>query len=68
MALKDVGQKVKFFFKNLFKKKEKKATDPSETAPKWFRWVTVLSMWLVGLFAGWLVRFIYKSKWSTLIK
>ena len=50
MGVKDVGQKIKNFFGNLFKKKEKGESEPTDKAPKWFRWGIVISMWGAALF------------------
>lgn len=50
MGIKNVGQKVKDFFKNLFKKKDKGEKETGEKAPKWFRWGTIGSLWFFGLF------------------
>ena len=63
MGVKDVGQKIKNFFGNLFKKKEKGESEPTDKAPKWFRWGTIISIWGAALFP---LLFIGWEKRSTL--
>jgi penicillin-binding protein 1A len=46
MSIKNIGEKVKNFFKNIFKKGE---SNDSEKAPKWFRIGTIVSLWFFGM-------------------